>query len=102
MRFDETTMSDPEVVADYDFASNSLVSELIAQAETENDFGYDKKLQRLVDTIRQADERVVTLREEYDDIASRFNKLIERKLAFLHHIDSQKLQKGPLFQMAVE
>ena len=102
MRYDQTTMSDPELVAEYDFASNSLISELISLAESQRGFGRNQDLQKLVDSISVADQRVVSYREEYDGIASRFNRFIDRNAEFLHQIDSEKLEKRPLFEMAAE
>ena len=71
MRYDQASMSDSEVVSEYDFASNSLVTELIALAESQPEFAYNPTLQKLVDSIRAADQRVSNYRQEYDEIAWR-------------------------------
>src|SRR5688500_10288123 len=57
LRYDQETMSDSEVVGEYDFASGSLVTELISLAEAQKEFSYNTTLQKLVDSIRAADER---------------------------------------------
>ena len=103
LRYDQSSITDPERVSEYDFASNSLVTEIIARAETEENFATDQLLQELVDSIRAADQRVMTYRQEYDRTASRFNAFIDRNKEVLQEIDSQTLvQKKPLFEMASE
>lgn len=103
MRYDQQSISDPEIVTQYDFASNSLVSELIALAEAQKEFAYNTTLQKLVDSIRSADQRVLTYRDEYDKIATKFNRFVEQNHALLEDIDSDSLVvKKPLFEMAVD
>jgi septal ring factor EnvC (AmiA/AmiB activator) len=103
LRYDQQSMSDAELVSEYDFASNSLVSELIALAESQKEFAYNPTLQKLVDSIRAADQRVNNYRQEYDDIALRFNRFVEHHLNTLEEIEKDStIQKKPLFQMAAE
>lgn len=103
LRYDQTSITNPELVSEYDFASNSLVAELIVLAEAEKDFSTDQLLQELVDSIRAAEQRVMTYRKAYDRTASRFNTFIDRNKEVLQEIDSQAfLAKKPLFEMASE
>ena len=103
MRYDQHSMSNSEMVSEYDFASNSLVTELISLAEAQGEFANNTTLQKLVDSIRAADQRVNNYREEYDVIASRFNRFIERNKGMLNEFDKDSfLEKKPLFQMAAE
>lgn len=103
LRYDQTSITNPELVSEYDFASNSLVTEIIVLAESQRDFATDQLLQELVDSIRAADQRIMNYRQEYDRTASRFNAFIDRNKEVLHEIDSQTfLQKKPLFEMAAE
>ena len=103
LRYDQSSITDPELVSEYDFASNSLVTEIIALAETQKDFATDQLLQELVNSIRAADQRVMTYRRDYDRTASRFNAFLDRNKEVLQEIDSQTfLQKKPLFEMASE
>jgi septal ring factor EnvC (AmiA/AmiB activator) len=102
-RYDEKTMSDTEVVTEYDFASNALVTELISLAESENQFAYNTTMQKLVDDIRAADQRVMNYREEYDEIAARYNRFVERNRPMLKDLDHDSgLETRPLFEMAAE
>jgi septal ring factor EnvC (AmiA/AmiB activator) len=103
MRYDPQSMSETEVVSEYDFVSNSLVSELVSLAESQKEFAYNTTLQKLTDSIRAADQRVMNYRAEYDVIASRFNAFIERNREFLKEIDEDSfLEKKPLFEMAAD
>ena len=103
MRYDQHSMSDAELVTEYDFASNSLVAELIALAESQKEFPYNSTIQKLVDSIRAADQRVLNYRQEYDEVASRFNRFIEGNKNLLEDLEPDSfLEKKPLFQMAAE
>ncbi|HEX8037710.1 MAG TPA: LemA family protein [Chryseosolibacter sp.] len=101
LRYDQRTMSDTEIVSEYDFASNALVSELVSLAESQPEFTSDKALQKLVDDIRDADLRVDNYRDEYDANASRLNQFIEENGIYLKATEEKSfLEKRPLFQMA--
>lgn len=102
MRYDQQSISNTDLVSEYDFVSNSLVSELLSLAESQKGFAYDTKLQQLTDSIRAADQRVMIYRAEYDVIALRFNRFLERNKDFLKEIDEDSLEKKPLFEMAAD
>lgn len=103
LRYDQRTMSDSEIVSEYDFASNALVTELISLAESQPEFTYNKGLQKQVDDIRDADQRVNNYRDEYDAVASRLNQFIEENRNYLKGTEEKSfLEKRPLFQMASE
>lgn len=100
-RYTQKTMANEDVIEEYDFASNALVTELVALAEAQRQFAYNTTLQKLVDNIKTADQRVAQYREAYDEIALRYNTFIEKNREYLHgvHEDSFPAKK-PLFQMA--
>lgn len=100
IRYTPKTMWNADVVEEYDFASSSLVTELITLAESHSAFSYNKILQSLVEEIRAADMRVENYRMEYDAIATRYNTLVEENKDMLKEIDDGSLSKKPLFQMA--
>lgn len=103
LRYDQQSISDPEIVAEYDFASNSLVTEVIALAESQREFAYNKTIQKLVESIRAADQRVLNYRAEYDEVASKFNRFIDQHHHQLEDMVSDSLVvKKPLFEMAAE
>lgn len=102
-RYNQQSIAAAELVSEYDFASNSLITELISLAESQTEYAYNSTLQKLVESIQSADQRVMNYRAEYDDIALRFNGFIERNRHLLEdvHADSV-LEKKPLFQMTSE
>lgn len=103
MRYDQQSLTNSQLVSEYDFASNSLVSELISLGESDEEFLYNRTLQKLVDSIRSADQRVINYREEYDRMVQRFNHFVEQNKQFLKEADEDfLLDKKPLFQMAAE
>lgn len=101
IRFTQKSMSNPHVVEEYDFSSNSLISELITLAEADPTFAGNTALQTMVDRIRTADQRVNIYRADYDDAAVDFNQFLEHNKAYLNEIDqTDSPQKRALFQMA--
>jgi hypothetical protein len=103
LRYTQKTMSNNDVVEEYDFASNALISDLLALAESQREFAYNTTLQKLADDIRLADNRVMAYREQYDEVTSRYNTFVDRNKKFLKEIDSDSfLEKKPLFQMVAE
>lgn len=103
IRYTPKTMWNTDVVEEYDFASESLVSELIALAESYTAFSYNTTLQKLVEEIRAADMRVENYRADYDAIAIQYNQFLEENKEILKEIAANgKLDKKPLFQVASE
>ena len=101
IRFTQKTMSNPHVVEEYDFASNSLISEIISMTESDPQFSTSNELQTLVDRIRIADQRVNIYRSDYDAATADFNRFLEKYKDYLKEIDQNSSpQKRPLFQMA--
>ena len=102
-RYTQKSMENVDVIEEYDFASNSLVTELISLAESQTQFAYNTTLQKLVESIRTADQRMATYRQEYDEIAMQFNAFIENNKKWLTEIDPDSfMEKKPLFQMVAE
>lgn len=100
LRYTQKSMGNADVVEEYDFASTSLITELISMAETKAEFTYNTTLQKLVDDIRTADQRVNNYRAEYDLIAARYNAFLEKNRADLKEIShGDSLELKPLFQM---
>lgn len=101
IRFSQKSMSNPHVVEEYDFSSNSLITELISLAESDPSFAKNAKLQEIVDRIRLADQRVDIYRSEYDAAAEEFNEFLDNNQDEMKEMDQNVLpEKRPLFQMA--
>ena len=103
IRYTPKTMWNTDVIEEYDFASSSLVSELISLAEAYTAFSYNTTLQKLVEEIRAADLRVENYRADYDAVALQYNQFIEENHEALKEIaENGSLDKKPLFQVAAE
>jgi hypothetical protein len=103
IRYTPKTMWNTDVIEEYDFASSSLVSELISLAESYTAFSYNTTLQKLVEEIRAADLRVENYRADYDAVALQYNQFIEDNQEALKEIaENGTLDKKPLFQVAAE
>lgn len=101
MRYDRTSLAKPDIVEEYDFASNLLVNELVSLAESSPDFAYNRKMQQLVEHIRIADQRVNVFREEYDAVTARYNAFIQANQSYLADIAAtDSMDVKPLFQMS--
>jgi hypothetical protein len=98
IRFTQKTMVNPHVVEEYDFASNSLISEIIAIAESDPRFEQNTKMQQLTDWVKSADQRVPIYREEYDAVVDSFNQFLEKVKPYLQEIDDKNTgEKKVLF-----
>jgi len=100
LRFTQKSMANPDVITEYDFASNALVSELIALAESQKQFAYNTTLQKLVEIIRTSDERVYQYREAYDLITLRYNQFVNQNRDLLKETNSDSVNSRPLFEVA--
>jgi hypothetical protein len=101
IRFTQKTMSNQHVVEEYDFASNSLITEILSLVETNSTFAQKKELQSLMDYIKVADQRVNFYRSEYDFVAQKFNQFVEKNKDQMNEIDQDSTNdQRPLFQMA--
>lgn len=98
IRYSPKTMSNADVVEEYDFASNSLVTELISMAESLSSFSYNTTIQKLVEQIRSAEMRVENYRADYDSIASAYNRFIEKHASSIREVtENDSIEPKPLF-----
>jgi uncharacterized membrane protein YheB (UPF0754 family) len=99
-RYTQKSMSNMDVVNEYDFASNSIISELLATARVQNEFSYNKTLQQLVADILDADARIEVYRLEYDSIVKDYNSFVEINRDYLLQTDETlTLETKPLFKI---
>jgi len=103
MRYTQKSLANNDVVEEYDFASNSIISELISLAESQTEFAYNTTIQKLVDEIRSADQRVNNYRTDYDSIVIVYNRFVNKNRNELKDIvQSSTLETKPMFQMVAE
>lgn len=101
MRYTQASMENINVVEEYDFASNALVTDLISLAEAQPEFDYNSTLQKIIQKIRTADQRVMTYRHAYDSVAVHYNRFVEEHKALIKEVESDSVvRKKPLFHMA--
>jgi hypothetical protein len=102
-RYTQKSLGDEDLIEEYDFASNSLVAELISLAESRREFAYNATLQKLVEDIRIADQRVSNYRQDYDDITLRYNQFLKINHSYLKEISqADSLEMKPVFQMGYD
>ena len=100
IRFTQKSLANSYVIEEYDFASNSLITEILSLAEADAELIKIETTQRLVDKIKLADQRVGELRAEYDRVATRYNHFIEKNKRYLGEIDKDcSGEKRALFHM---
>lgn len=98
IRYTTKTMSNADVVEEYDFASNSLITELISMAESLSSFSYNTTIQKLVEQIRSSDLRVDNYRADYDSVAIAYNRFIEQHTNSIKEItNTDTVRKKSLF-----
>lgn len=101
IRITQKTLGNPYVVEEYDFASNSLVAEIISVAENSEVVFQDPKLMALVDKIKLAEVRVDNHRSLYDSVAVVLNSFLDKNRNLLKEVDNtSNLEKKPLFKAA--
>jgi hypothetical protein len=100
LRYTQKSMGNEDVVEEYDFASTTLVRELISLAETTPEYAKNPALQKLVEDIQLADERVNNYREDYDLIVMQYNEFLDENKSYLVEANrNDSLEKKYLFQM---
>lgn len=103
IRYTPKTIGNTDVVEEYDFASNSLVTELISMAESLSSFSYNSTIQKLVEQIRSADLRVDNYRAEYDSVAAVYNRFIDGHANSIKEItNADTVMKKVLFSSETE
>jgi methyl-accepting chemotaxis protein len=102
IRYTPKTMYNADIVEEYDFASSSLVTELISLAESHTGYSYSKAIQHMVEEIRAADLRVAEYRNEYDAVAQSYNTFLDKNKELIAEIADNGTSKKPLFQMVSE
>lgn len=103
IRYTPKSIVNADVVDEYDFASNSLVTELVVLAESHSAYAYNTTMQGLVEEIRMAEQRIENYRATYDAVVNQYNKFILVNKEHMKEIDnSSSVEKKPVFQMVSE
>ena len=75
-RYTPETLSEASI-EEYDFASNALVTEVTSLVQEYSKFDEDENLQKIVEEITAADQRVEKYRSEYDAVVQRYNQFLK-------------------------
>lgn len=103
IRFTQKSLANNYVIEEYDFASNSLVSEILSLAEADTEFVKNMTAQRLIDKVKMSEQRVGEYRSQYDRVASRYNAFLEKNKDYIKEIDKDYTgEKRALFRMAYD
>ena len=101
IRITQKTLYNPDVVDEFDFASNSLISEIISLAEANPTLKKNREFQSIIEKIKISEGRVTIYRSDYDRIAQEFNSFLESNKLVLKDIDQNcSLEKRPLFSLS--
>lgn len=101
IRFTQRTMSNPDLIEEYDFATNSLVTELLSLANSAPNIDQNPTLQSLVESITMAEQRVLLYRTGYDEIAKQYNAFLQNNKKHVQSIDeNSSLEDKPIFGMS--
>ena len=101
LRYDQQTMAVSERIDAYDAAQDSVLHAVYALASP--DAGAPTPtIESLAQTVREADDQVVTYRVRYDEAAKRFNDYLQKHQEGLTSLGGKyaKLQPLPLFAIA--
>lgn len=102
IRITQKNLSNPYVVEEYDFASTSIVEEVMALCDARIENAVNKTIQQLVGDIRMAESRVDEHRQHYDSLAELFNEFLESNQNIIQEADQKmSLKKRPLFKAAL-
>ena len=99
IRYTQKSMSNADVIEEYDFASTTLVREIVSTAEMSTAFSDNIILQQLVEQIRMAEERVENYRADYDDLVAHYNTFLDANKTYLGQVSRDSLTKKPRFEL---
>lgn len=99
IRYTQKSMGNADVIEEYDFASTSLVREIVTLAESTAAFQTDIQLQQLVDRIRLAEERVENYRADYDDLVLHYNTFLDLNQQHLGQVGRDSIRKKARFTL---
>lgn len=99
IRYTQKSMSNTDVVNEYDLASRQLMDELLISVEAMKEYAYNKTLQALIRDIRAAEDRVYQHRFDYDRVVRGYNDFIDLNKDYLLQTDETLiLEKKPVFR----
>ncbi len=99
-RYDQQTMSDSELINQYDSLTNQVLGEVTIFTTRLQQFEQYPIMGRLLQEVFEADDRVLHHRIQYDKIAKQYNSFLEAYEPDIQVVARQKnLQPKPLFEL---
>lgn len=103
IRYTQKTVANAYLIEEYDFASNSLISEILSMAESDSEFIKNESVQKSVDKVKMTDQRVPFLRMQYDKVAASYNSFLDANKKYLKDIDKDCTgEKISQFQSSID
>lgn len=99
IRYTQNSMSNADVIEEYDFASATLVREIVSAAELNTAFDENTNMQLLVDQVRMAEERVGNYRADYDDLVAHYNTFLDENRGYLAEFSRDSVKKKTRFEL---
>jgi hypothetical protein len=94
----QKSLTNSDVVEEYDFATSSLVSEILTLSQANPSFLQNKTLSELIEKIKSTNQKTASYRTGYDSIAYEFNAFLDRNQSALKDIDKNgTIERMPLF-----
>lgn len=103
IRYTQKSLSNADVIAEYDLASESVFRELLTTVQSTKEYSYNKTLQHLVRQIESTDAQVFVFRREYDSLVRLYNRFVDNnRESLLENDESLRIEKKPLFRVVSE
>lgn len=100
MKISQESIEDSIFIQEYDSVSRTIVAGLFALTESYKKYDHNRRLQKIVNAIRETNLHEDINRSNYDLVAGEFNKFIEQNREFLSDKDQNlTVEKKPLFQV---
>ncbi len=101
LRYDQQSMSDSDLIDEYDATVQNLISEISGYARSNPFYEKYPLMAELITDIQTADGRVLFHRVHYDDFAKLYNQFLSDNGDLLDQIDPNiRRSKYPLFQLS--
>jgi len=99
LRYDQQSMSNSDLIDDYDIRTAELIKKVITFSKNHPDFKKYPLMSELIMDIQEADNRVLLHRIKYDNFCRIYNEIISQHEDIVTRINPQSLEKKALFTL---
>ena len=100
LRYDQKTMSDSDLIDEYDVLTAQVIDEVISFSQSNPDYSKYPLMEELIMDIMEADNRVLFHRIKYDNFCREFNDLVKDQVSALSAAGEEQLEELPLFTLS--